>query len=129
MNVKKIIYILLGLLIAVGIVIGRHQLQAKREYDQMVEIVESKEVKHLIEDDLKYFDKNALSNKGRVKEYSIDKKSIKKNPMGGIMVNIYINNNKKYKLSYTLVHELTGKGIDIGGRGISKDLNVLLKEN
>lgn len=80
MNVKKIIYILLGLLIAVGIVIGRHQLQAKREYDQMVEIVESKEVKHLIEDDLKYFDKNALSNKGRVKEYSIDKKSIKKIP-------------------------------------------------
>ncbi|RLU72995.1 DUF1310 family protein [Streptococcus iniae] len=129
MNVKKIIYILLGLLIAVGIVIGGHQLQEKREYDQMVEIVESKEVKHLIEDDLKYFDKNALSNKGRVKEYSIDKKSIKKNPMGGIMVNIYINNNKKYKLSYTLVHELTGKGIDIGGRGISKDLNVLLKEN
>ncbi|RLV46846.1 hypothetical protein DIX43_00955, partial [Streptococcus iniae] len=55
--------------------------------------------------------------------------TLPKNPMGGIMVNIYINNNKKYKLSYTLVHELTGKGIDIGGRGISKDLNVLLKEN
>ncbi|WNZ97367.1 hypothetical protein QYR56_09310 [Streptococcus iniae] len=46
-----------------------------------------------------------------------------------LTVSIYINNNKKYKLSYTLVHELTGKGIDIGGRGISKDLNVLLKEN
>lgn len=44
----------------------------------MVEIVESKEVKHLIEDDLKYFDKNALSNKGRVKEYSIDKNQLKK---------------------------------------------------
>lgn len=129
MNFKKIVYILLGLLIAVGILVGGYKLQEKREYDQMVEIVESKEVKNLIEDDLKFFDKNALSNKGRVKEYSIDKKSIKKNPMGGIMVNIYINNNKKYKLSYTLVHELTGKGIDIGGRGISKDLNVLLKEN
>ncbi|MCK1245010.1 DUF1310 domain-containing protein [Streptococcus uberis] len=78
MNLKKIIYILLGLLIAVGILVGGHKLQEKREYDQMVEIVESKEVKHLIEDDLKFFDKNALSNKGRVKEYSIDKKSIKK---------------------------------------------------
>lgn len=78
MNFKKIVYILLGLLIAVGILVGGHKLQEKREYDQMVEIVESKEVKNLIEDDLKFFDKNALSNKGRVKEYSIDKKSIKK---------------------------------------------------
>ncbi|MCK1222745.1 DUF1310 family protein [Streptococcus uberis] len=82
MNLKKIIYILLGLLIAVGILVGGYKLQEKREYDQMVEIVESKEVKQLIEDDLKFFDKNVLSNKGRVKEYSIDKKSIKKKSNG-----------------------------------------------
>ncbi|MGG8343801.1 DUF1310 family protein [Streptococcus uberis] len=129
MNNKKIIYILLGLLIAVGILVGGHKLQEKREYDQMVEIVESKEVKNLIEDDLKFFDKNALSNNGRIKEYYIDKKSVKKHPMGGIIVDIYINNKRTYKISYTFVNNLPDEKIHIGERGISKDLNILLKEN
>lgn len=79
MNLKKIIYILLGLLIAVGILVGGHKLQEKREYDQMVEIVESKEVKQLIEDDFKYFDKSALKQDAIIKSYHIEK-----NPMGGI---------------------------------------------
>lgn len=63
MNFKKIVYILLGLLIAVGILVGGHKLQEKREYDQMVEIVESKEVKQLIEDDFKYFDKKCFKTR------------------------------------------------------------------
>ncbi|GAA5351056.1 DUF1310 family protein [Streptococcus uberis] len=129
MNFKKIVYILLGLLIAVGILAGGHKLQEKREYDQMVEIVESKEVKQLIEDDLKYFDKKALSNDGTIKEYDIDRKSIKKNPMGGISFVIHVNNNKRYYISYTLVKELPDKKIMIGASGMSGDLDELIKDN
>ncbi|AUW97395.1 DUF1310 family protein [Streptococcus pluranimalium] len=127
MSTKKSVYII-GLVLVVGIVLGGNKLKVKYEYNQMVEIVESREVKNLIEDDLKYFDKNALSNKGIIKEYYIDKKSIKKNPMGGLMFDIYVNNNLAYRVSYTLVNDLPDKKIHIGERGISKDLNTLFEE-
>ncbi|WP_203264599.1 DUF1310 family protein [Streptococcus uberis] len=128
MNFKKIVYILLGLLIAVGILVGGHKLQEKREYDQMVEIVESKEVKQLIEDDFKYFDKSALKQDAIIKSYHIEKNTIRKNPMGGISFVIHVNNNKRYYISYTLVKELPDKKITIGASGMSGDLDMLIKD-
>ncbi|MCK1255347.1 DUF1310 domain-containing protein [Streptococcus uberis] len=123
MNLKKIIYILLGLLIAVGILVGGHKLQEKREYDQMVEIVESKEVKQLIEDDFKYFDKSALKQDAIIKSYHIEK-----NPMGGIMFKVIVNNQKDHYIRYTIIKGISGKDIDNSGQVISEGLNRELKD-
>ncbi|MCK1255341.1 DUF1310 domain-containing protein [Streptococcus uberis] len=128
MNFKKVIYIFLGLLIAVGILVGGHKLQEKREYDQMVEIVESKEVKHLIEDDFKYFDKSALKQDAIIKSYHIEKNTIRKNPMGGIMFKVIVNNQKDHYIRYTIIKGINGKDIDVSGQVISEELNRELKD-
>lgn len=89
----------------------------------MVEIVESKEVKQLIEDDFKYFDKSALKQDAIIKSYHIEK-----NPMGGIMFKVIVNNQKDHYIRYTIIKGISGKDIDISGQVISEGLNRELKD-
>ena len=99
---KKLMIILAAILVVIGIVIGGYKLMQKVEHDKMVDIVYSKEVKKIIEDDLKYFDENALSDKAFIKSYKIDATTIEHNPMGGIMFDVYVNNNHKLRIFFTL---------------------------
>ncbi|MGT2807216.1 DUF1310 family protein [Streptococcus iniae] len=123
MNVKKIIYILLGLLIAVGIVIGRHQLKEKREYNQMVEIVESKETRAIFKRELKHIDKEAFTENGKIQKYNVER--FEKTPMGGVIVYLRVNDNEKYTVSVFLSKD-TGK-LDGHVGSWSKDLVGLVK--
>ena len=59
----------------------------------MFRIVHSEEVKNLIEKKLKKLDPHALTDKGKIQSYKIDDRSIRHNPMGGIMFDIIINNS------------------------------------
>ncbi|KHD39063.1 DUF1310 family protein [Streptococcus uberis] len=127
MNFKKIIYILLGLLIAVGILVGGHKLQEKREYDQMVEIVESKEAKLVFEKTIFNIEPKAFKDGAIIQKYKIDKDSIKHNPMGGINVTLIINNDKTLKIYSLLNRESDGKLVEEGG-GYSKNLVRLLEK-
>ena len=114
----KTIGIVIVSILAVGIVIiGGYTIMQKVEQDQMVKIVKSEEVKKIIEDDLKELDQFALTDKGKIKSYKIDKKSIKHNPMGGISFTIYVNNDKDMYVFYTIDKDSqTGKlGNDGGG--------------
>ena len=61
----------------------------------MVQIVHSKEVEKLIEEELKATDPDALTPKGKIQSYEIDDKTIEHNPMGGIMFEVTINGNKE----------------------------------
>ncbi|QGG98487.1 DUF1310 family protein [Streptococcus dysgalactiae subsp. dysgalactiae] len=123
MNLKKIIYILLGLLIAVGILVGGHKLQEKREYDQMVEIVESKEARAIFKRELKYIDKEAFTENGKIQKYNVE--SFEKNPMGGVIVYLRVNDNENYTVSVFLSKD-TGK-LDGHVGSWSKDLVRLVK--
>ncbi|MCK1246525.1 DUF1310 family protein [Streptococcus uberis] len=123
MNFKKIIYILLGLLIAVGILVGGHKLQEKREYDQMVEIVESKEARVIFRRELKYIDKEAFTENGKIQKYNVE--SFEKNPMGGVIVYLRVNDNENYTVSVFLSKD-TGK-LDGHVGSWSKDLVRLVK--
>ncbi|MCK1211527.1 DUF1310 domain-containing protein [Streptococcus uberis] len=123
MNIKKIIYILLGLLIAVGILVGGHKLQEKREYDQMVEIVESKEARAIFRRELKYIDKEACTENGKIQKYKVE--SFEKNPMGGVIVYLRVNDNENYTVSVFLSKD-TGK-LDGHVGSWSKDLVRLVK--
>lgn len=73
MKLKKISYILLGLLIAIGLVVGGTKLKEKLEYDQMVEVVESKEARYLYVSDIKYIDNQAFTKDGKIQKYEIEK--------------------------------------------------------
>ena len=57
----------------------------------MVQIVHSKEVEKLIEEELKATDPDALTPKGKIQSYEINDETIEHNPMGGIMFEVTIN--------------------------------------
>ncbi|ALF27358.1 hypothetical protein RN88_02210 [Streptococcus intermedius] len=114
----KTIGIVIVSILAVGIVIiGGYTIMQKVEYDQMVKIVKSEEVKKIIEEDLTEMDKFALTTKGKIKSYQINYNSIRHNPMGGISFTIYVNNDKDMYVFYTISKDSqTGKlGNDGGG--------------
>ena len=83
--------LLLGILIWGGLLVKNH-LEFQQE---MVRIVHSKEVKKVIEEELKELDPNALTPKGKIQSYEINDKTIEHNPMGGIMFKVIINGNKE----------------------------------
>ena len=83
--------LLLGILLWGGLLVKNH-LDFQHE---MVQIVHSKEVEKLIEEELKATDPDALTPKGKIKSYEIDDKTIEHNPMGGIMFEVTINGNKE----------------------------------
>lgn len=68
----------------------------------MVQIVHSKEVEKIIEEELKELDPNALTPKGKIQSYEIDDETIEHNPMGGIMFRIIINGDKEITENFGL---------------------------
>ncbi|KYF36289.1 DUF1310 family protein [Streptococcus mitis] len=62
---------------------------------------------------LKQIDPNALTEKGIIKSYKVD--SFEHNPMGGIIVYLYINDSSSYKVSVFLHKDSDGKLRNGGG--------------
>ncbi|WP_049522182.1 DUF1310 family protein, partial [Streptococcus pseudopneumoniae] len=96
MRLLKIIGIVLAsLLVIVGLSVGGFKVMKQAEHDEMVRIVESEEVKKIIEDNLKLRHKGALEEGNIIQNYDIDINSIFHSPMGGIKLKIYINNDEE----------------------------------
>ncbi|HEM5035167.1 TPA: DUF1310 family protein [Streptococcus suis] len=122
---KIVVKILVGILIAIAIGIGGFKLMQKIEHDQMVEIVKSEEVRGIIEKTLVNEDPQALTQNGLIKSYKIDYSTIRKNPMGGIMFNVIINDDAKLYGRFGLqkeFEEFRGTGMDL-----SSELATLLE--
>ena len=122
MKILKIIGIVLAsLLVIVGLSIGGYKVMKQVEHDEMVRIVKGEEVKKIIEDDLKEMDQFSLTNKGKIKSYQIDDKSIKHSPMGGIKFKIYINNDEELYVFFTINKDKSsGKLVNDGGGNSAK---------
>ena len=85
---------LIGLTVLILLGGGLYLAHKNQEFqEEMFRIVHSEEVRELIEEDLKRKDPNALTDKGKIRSYKIDDKSIRHNPMGGIMFDIVINDS------------------------------------
>ena len=121
---KKVLLILGAVLLGTMIAIGGCKVQGKSQKEQMLELVKSEEVKKIIEETLKNEDSKALTNEGVIKSYQIDEKSIKHNPMGGIMFNIIINNDKELYGMFGLQKDSQTQKI----RGTGMDLSVKLSK-
>ena len=116
--------LLLGVLIWGGLLVKNH-LDFQHE---MVQIVHSKEVEKLIEHDLKLKDPNALTEKGKIRSYEIDDKTIEHNPMGGIMFDVTINGDKEITGSVGLWKASKNGPIESVGMDASEGLQKLMKE-
>ena len=125
-TVKKLIKVLLGLLVGVGVIVGSYKIMELVQNNEMNHIVKSEEVKEIVENYLKYLDADALTDKGKIVSYQIDEASIEHNPMGGIMFTVLLNDDSDLYVRMTLEkdHE-TGK-IQQSGGGYAKKVKDLV---
>ena len=83
--------------LAVGmLIIGGYKVMKQIEHNEMVKIVKSEEAEKIFKNRLKRIDSKAFEQDGNIKTYKINYESVTHNPMGGIMVSIYVNDNKNY---------------------------------
>ena len=122
---KKIISIIM-VVIVVFLIGGCSKMTGTPSKEEMTKVVKSEEGKKIIEEGLKNMEKDALTEKGVIKSYEVDYDSVKHNPMGGIMFDIYINNDKELYIRKTLVRGIDGK-LTSGGGGYSSKLDRLLE--
>ncbi|ORO54543.1 hypothetical protein B7721_08315 [Streptococcus oralis subsp. oralis] len=122
MKILKIIGIVLAsLLVIVGLSIGGFKVMKQVKHNEMVRIVESEEVKKIIEDNLKLRHKGALEEGNIIQNYDIDTNSIFHSPMGGIKFKIYINNDEELYVFFTINKDRSsGKLVNDGGGNSAK---------
>ena len=125
----KIILSVVSLFVAACIGVGLYLAHKNQEFqNEMFRIVHSKEVKNLIEKKLKKLDSHALTDKGKIQSYKIDDRSIRHNPMGGIMFDIVINDDPDIVGSTGLRKYGENEDIRTVGMDRSKGLQKLLEE-
>ena len=98
---KKIISIIIALMV-VFLIGGCSKMTGTPSKEEMIKVVKSEEAKKAIEETLKRLDKDALTEKGVIRNYEVDYNSVKHNPMGGIMFDVVINNDRELIVSSIL---------------------------
>jgi len=108
---KKIFVIFLSIFtLSSGMILGGcSMINSRSEQEEMIQIVESKKMKNVIEEGLKKIDPQALTPEGKIKSYEIDKKSLAQNPMGGLMFDLIINGDEELTLGYVITEDENGK--------------------
>ncbi|MDB7087564.1 DUF1310 family protein [Enterococcus mundtii] len=99
--------------------------------EEMIKLVKSEEAKNVFETGLKNIEPKALTAEGVIQSYEIDYESIKRNPMGGISVQLIINDNDEL-LTFNILNRYMIDGklgeLENGSGGWSSALDKLLKE-
>ena len=125
-NRRRLIFSLLvvGILIWIGSKVKDH-LEFQQE---MVRIVHSKEVEKIVIENLKQKDPFAFTEKGKIQSFKIDDETIEHNPMGGIMFDVTINEDKDIIGSVGLWKTSSDGPIESVGMDASDGLQKLMKE-
>lgn len=128
MNItKKLVIGIISVLAIFGLLVGGKKIMRQVEYNETEKVVYSEEAHQVYKKDLLYIDKNAFSEKGIIKTYSIS--SFERNPMGGIIVYLYVNENENYHVSVFLEKFSETGNLMSGGGSWSPELEKLVKEN
>ena len=101
-------------------------VKSQSEKEEMIQIAESQKSKKLIEEMLRKKDPEALTEKGIIKKYTINEKNLKYNPMGGLIVELIINDDPELTITTTLMEESDGK-LEHTGYVISGELAKKLR--
>ena len=117
---------IVSVLAVIGLIIGGYQLKQQAEYNEMVRIVKSEEVKAIIEEDLNDIHEGGLKKGNSIYSYQIDEKTIRHNPMGGVMFHIILNSDEKLVVYYTLQKDSRTGKIEYSGGGYSQEVGKLI---
>ena len=98
---KKIISLIIAVMV-VFLIGGCSKMAGSPSKEEMIKVVKSEEGKRVIEETLKNLEKNALTDKGVIKNYEVDYSTVRHNPMGGIMFKVIINNDPEMTVTYIL---------------------------
>ena len=125
---KKIFVIFLSIItISSAMLLGGCSiLNSRSEKEEMIQIAESQKSKKLIEEMLRKKDPEALTEKGIIKKYTINEKNLKYNPMGGLIVELIINDDPELTITTTLMEESDGN-LEHTGYVISGELAKKLR--
>ena len=124
---KKSMIILFSILAVIGIAVGgcsMHQYQKKQE---MIAIATSDEAKKVYENHMKANDPKALTEDGIIKSYDIDTETLEYNPMGGLMVRLFLIGKKDLRMNFNLIDNGDGT-YSTAYYGYTGDLNRILEE-
>ena len=119
---------IISVLAVIGLIIGGYQLKQQAEYNEMVRIVKSDEVKVIIEEDLNDIHEGALKEGNSIYSYQIDEKTIRHNPMGGIMFHVILNSDENLVVYFTIQKSSRTGKIEYSGGGYSKEVAELIGE-
>ena len=95
---KTVIRILTVIVIIALLIIGKIQMDKYR----IKSITHGEEGKAAIENMLKIMDEKAFTSEGKIKSYKIDDSYTERNPMGGIIVRVIINDDPELSVKTTL---------------------------
>ena len=122
---KRIKVVLLSLLTIIGLTFAGYKIV---EHSYVEKIVQSDEVKEIIESSLKKRHKGALEEGNIIQSYEIDNDSIFVSPMGGIKFRVFINNNKEMYVNFSINKDpryTDGRLVNEGG-GQSQEFKKLI---
>ena len=105
---------------------GCSMLNSRSEKEKMIQIAEGKKAQRAIEELLRQEDSKALTEEGIIKKYSINKNELEYNPMGGLIVELIINDDPELTITTTLMEESEGK-LEHTGYVISGELAKKLR--
>ena len=125
---KKIVIIFLSIITLSSAMFlgGCSMLNSRSEKEEMIQIAEGKKSRRAIEELLRQEDSKALTEEGIIKEYSINKDKLEYNPMGGLIVELIINDDPELTITTTLMEESDGK-LEHTGYVISGELAKKLR--
>ena len=118
----------LSILVVTGLIIIGFSMYQNQKKQKMICIATSKEARKVYEEHMRENDPNALTREGVIQSYEIDTETLEYNPMGGLMVRLYFNNNKELDFHFGLIKNDNGD-YETYGYTISPKLSALLKEN
>ena len=95
---KIVIRILTVIVIIALLIIGKIQMDKYR----IKSITHGEEGKAAIENMLKIMDEKDFTSEGKIKSYKIDDSYTERNPMGGIIVRVIINDDPELSVKTTL---------------------------
>jgi hypothetical protein len=123
MKKKRKISLIIGIILLIILTVGGKIYMDKKSFnDEMLEIVNSKEASKVYEETIKNNDPKAFTENGVIQSYKVDYDTIKHNPMGGIMLNLIINNDQDLYIHVTLEKENDGSlGNSSGGTSSKLD--------
>ena len=122
---KKIILLVLMTVLILFLGIGaKMYMDSKKLHEEMISVVKSEEAKKVFEDELRYFDPKSLTPEGIIQTYEINYESIRKNPMGGLSIELIINDDTNLNLR-CILNKKNGL-LSIGSMSISPDLSKKL---